>query len=201
MHKILVCMNRLRLHSKIVTTKRPISLKLPTKICLNCQQVSFFSSNLPTHYDTLGINPTASKEEIKAAYIELSKKYHPDRIAQDKSTKEETTDFLQISQAFNVLSNETSRKMYDLELFKTSATINRFSSGEYKLHREEKNRKKSRKNLDEENQDVLGFSSLTPRIRSLLHYLYGAIFAIIISMILLSKRNANDKNEKETKSS
>lgn len=37
------------------------------------------SAPLSNHYETLGIDRSADAKEIKAAYYELSKKYHPDR--------------------------------------------------------------------------------------------------------------------------
>uniref|UniRef100_A0A914RAT3 J domain-containing protein n=1 Tax=Parascaris equorum TaxID=6256 RepID=A0A914RAT3_PAREQ len=37
------------------------------------------SASLSNHYETLGIDQSADAKQIKAAYYELSKKYHPDR--------------------------------------------------------------------------------------------------------------------------
>jgi len=63
-----------------------------------------------THYETLGVDPNASQEEIKKKYRALSKKYHPDRNPDDKASEER---FKEISAAYSVLSNEDKRSQYD----------------------------------------------------------------------------------------
>lgn len=62
------------------------------------------------YYKILGINNyKASADEIKQAYREQAKKYHPD-INTGSSTEER---FKDINEAYKVLSNPTSRKKYD----------------------------------------------------------------------------------------
>ncbi len=62
------------------------------------------------YYKILGVSETASQEEIKRAYRELAKKYHPDAVGGDKSKEER---FKEISEAYAVLSDPTKRKEYD----------------------------------------------------------------------------------------
>lgn len=67
------------------------------------------------YYEILEVSTKASPEIIKKAYITLVKKYHPD--LQDDSKKEEYENKLKkINEAYEVLSDETKRKKYDLEL-------------------------------------------------------------------------------------
>ncbi len=61
------------------------------------------------YYETLGISKSASKEEIKKAYKNLAKKYHPD-ITKDKSSEEK---FKEISEAYAVLSDDQKRANYN----------------------------------------------------------------------------------------
>ncbi len=62
------------------------------------------------YYEILGIKKGAGKEEIKKAYRELAKKYHPDTNPGDKIAEEK---FKEVSQAYEVLSDPKKRKQYD----------------------------------------------------------------------------------------
>ncbi|MBI2499313.1 molecular chaperone DnaJ [Candidatus Woesearchaeota archaeon] len=61
------------------------------------------------YYEVLGISKNASKDEIKKAYKELAKKYHPD-VTKDNNTEEK---FKEISEAYAVLSDDKKRVQYD----------------------------------------------------------------------------------------
>lgn len=62
------------------------------------------------YYETLGVNKSADKEAIKRAYRKLAKKYHPDTNAGDAHAEEM---FKNVTEAYNVLSDEKKRKLYD----------------------------------------------------------------------------------------
>jgi molecular chaperone DnaJ len=61
-------------------------------------------------YKVLGVSKTATPEEIKQAYRKLARKYHPDANKGDSKSEER---FKEISEAYNVLSDEKQRKEYD----------------------------------------------------------------------------------------
>lgn len=60
-------------------------------------------------YDTLGISTDAGEDEIKRAYRKLALKYHPDKNKEPGAQEK----FKEISVAYEVLSDEKKRKMYD----------------------------------------------------------------------------------------
>ena len=62
------------------------------------------------YYEILGVSRESSQEEIKKAYRKLAMKYHPDRNPNDKQAEEK---FKEISEAYEVLSDEQKRKQYD----------------------------------------------------------------------------------------
>jgi molecular chaperone DnaJ len=56
-------------------------------------------------YEVLGINRTASKDEVKKAYRELAKKYHPDRYANNPLNDLAEEKFREIQEAYEVIMN------------------------------------------------------------------------------------------------
>ena len=64
-----------------------------------------------THYEILGIRKTATTEEIKSAYKQLVKKYHPDVYPGDKTFAEKKTQ--EINEAYDVLSDPDKKSEYD----------------------------------------------------------------------------------------
>ncbi len=61
------------------------------------------------YYTALGVSKTASPDEIKKAYRKLALEYHPDR----NKSKEAEAKFKEITKAYEVLSSDDKRKMYD----------------------------------------------------------------------------------------
>ena len=62
------------------------------------------------YYKVLGVERSATQDAIKKAYRKLAVKYHPDKNPGDKAAEEK---FKEISEAYQVLGNEESRKKYD----------------------------------------------------------------------------------------
>jgi len=70
---------------------------------------------MKTLYELLEVSENASKEIIEKAYKVLAKKYHPDlQINEDKQEAEKK--MKQINEAYEVLSDDSKRKEYDLKL-------------------------------------------------------------------------------------
>jgi len=118
-----------------------MQLEAQVRLCQSClwcyrsgsrllSQSSAYRSNL-NYYDILGVKPNASLEEIKHAFFDKSKTLHPDS---DPSNPGLHSQFVQLNDAYRVLSKEPSRKEYDLKLsrrYTTTYTTSRSSSYPY----------------------------------------------------------------------
>ena len=62
------------------------------------------------YYEVLGVKKNASDADLKKAYRDLAKKYHPDK---NKGNKEAENRFKEISEAYAVLSDKDKRSQYD----------------------------------------------------------------------------------------
>jgi DnaJ family protein B protein 6 len=63
------------------------------------------------YYEVLGLKKTATTDEVKKAFRKLAVKWHPDKNPDNKA--EATEKFKEISEAYEILSDEHKRKNYD----------------------------------------------------------------------------------------
>lgn len=84
---------------------RKPSIYCTSKRCLNFTVASRMSKN---YYEVLGIPKNASAKQIKEAYFKLAMQHHP-----DKNQGVLTQRFKEIKEAYDILSNESSRMQYN----------------------------------------------------------------------------------------
>ncbi len=68
-----------------------------------------------THYDRLGVSPSASTEEVRAAYRALARRLHPDRLVDASEAERALAErrMREINQAWRELRDPPSRRRYD----------------------------------------------------------------------------------------
>jgi len=71
-----------------------------------------------THYQTLGLDPSATQDQIRRAYRALAKAHHPDVSKASGAERR----FARIAAAYEVLSNTAKRREYDRSLQAVSQT-------------------------------------------------------------------------------
>ena len=94
-------------------------------------------------YDVLGVDPSASDEEIKKVYRELVKKYHPDRYTDSKLKEEAAEKIKEINAAYAEIerirsgkgsSSGTYGRRYDYSGFYTSGSNPRYNAVRLKIN-------------------------------------------------------------------
>ncbi|XP_057698946.1 dnaJ homolog subfamily A member 3, mitochondrial-like isoform X2 [Corythoichthys intestinalis] len=97
-------------HITAVTLIRLTASRCPHIIPNRCLRTSTRCANKQDLYEVLGVARTASQKDIKKAYYQLAKKYHPDTNPDDPEAKEK---FAKLAEAYEVLSDEVKRQQYD----------------------------------------------------------------------------------------
>lgn len=108
------------------------------------------------YYQRLGVSFNATQDEIKKAFRQLAKKYHPDR---NIGNEEDAVYIMgRIGDAYDVLSNVESRKKYDQQLSKLNnkgTTSQAFAQNNDTYKSYTKSRKESEEDFDDDIKDFL----------------------------------------------
>jgi len=92
---------------------------------ITLRQLSSTTGLCQCHYDILGVPRSATKNEIRKAYIKKSQEYHPDHIVNEKSSESKVQKahdtFVKINEAYEILSSPKKRELYDLGLSRLGA--------------------------------------------------------------------------------
>nr|CAH8873420.1 unnamed protein product [Trichobilharzia regenti] len=152
---------------------------------LFCQMSRYFSrsSEIKDYYAILNVKSTASQEEIKEAYLDLSKKYHPDRCNDEGSKMR----FAEISEAYSILGKVESRREFD-----TVRKINAFgvSSDAFRMQYP-----KPPSDLDKVGLEA--YENEMRRLNSFLNYDFsGFVLFPVCLWRLCEGRNTRTKSEK-----
>ncbi|XP_039670048.1 dnaJ homolog subfamily A member 3, mitochondrial-like isoform X1 [Perca fluviatilis] len=97
-------------HGNVVTLKGLTGSRCPRGIACHSFHTSSRLANKTDFYEVLGVSRTATQKDIKKAYYQLAKKYHPDTNPDEPEAKEK---FAKLAEAYEVLSDEVKRKQYD----------------------------------------------------------------------------------------
>ncbi|KAL2455530.1 Chaperone protein dnaJ 20 [Abeliophyllum distichum] len=106
--------NIIALPSSISFRVGPVRTIKLVKCTLN-YTLSLSSEQPSSFYDLLGISGTCSLIEIKQAYKQMARKYHPD-VSPPGQAEEYTQRFIRVQEAYETLSDPRRRALYDLDM-------------------------------------------------------------------------------------
>lgn len=88
----------------------------PRAAAVDAGEISAAASEM-SFYELLGISESGSTVEIKQAYKQLARKYHPD-VSPPGRVDEYTQRFIRVQEAYETLSDPTMRELYDRDMAK-----------------------------------------------------------------------------------
>lgn len=66
------------------------------------------------YYKILGLDKSASQDQIHKSYLQLASKYHPDKYHNENEKQVAHAKFIQIGEAYEVLGDNHKRQLYDM---------------------------------------------------------------------------------------
>ncbi|KAJ8749409.1 hypothetical protein K2173_018903 [Erythroxylum novogranatense] len=102
--------------------KRSLSLRTQSRSIKTTPILAAVSSpyvRRENFYDLLGISESGTLKDIKHAYKQLARKYHPDVSPPDR-TDEYTKKFIEVQEAYETLSDPNTRALYDIDMARGS---------------------------------------------------------------------------------
>lgn len=75
-----------------------------------------YDQRIATHYETLGVSPDASADQIRAAYVERARRRHPDVARDAASSTADDPSMAELNHAYQVLRRPHTRLEYDRSL-------------------------------------------------------------------------------------
>lgn len=115
------------------TTPAETVEKVEEKPALSLEKYLEQIERAETHYETLNISHKATVAEIKTAYFNLAKRYHPDlfhKQTDDKTHSRIQHAFSEIAHAYEILRDEEKRQTYDYKLRKLLEELEKLSPEE-----------------------------------------------------------------------
>ncbi|GLC58678.1 hypothetical protein PLESTB_001387300 [Pleodorina starrii] len=88
----------------------PASMRRPVVSCTAYGRGSGSGGSDSNYYELLGVDPDCDEEDIRAAFRRRAKELHPDVNKEEGATEA----FVQLSRAYEVLSDQESRRQYDI---------------------------------------------------------------------------------------
>ncbi|GMP55505.1 hypothetical protein CsSME_00020306 [Camellia sinensis var. sinensis] len=88
-----------------------------TKASFNDGSVASMGADTVSFYELLGVSETGTLVEIKQAYKQLARKYHPDVSPPDR-VEDYTRRFIRVQEAYETLSDPRRRALYDSDMAK-----------------------------------------------------------------------------------
>jgi len=90
--------------------RRPLNIIKHVNRSICAKDLSKFNANKSNYYDVLDVTKEASKKDIRIAYLQKTKEFHPDKNPEDDSMHDK---FVQVTEAYEVLSDIEKRLLYD----------------------------------------------------------------------------------------
>lgn len=112
----------------LLSTLLLLLLPLHLTTLINAQTPPNSDNNIEyqNHYEVLQVEQTASTTDVKKAYRKLAVQWHPDKHTSVEDKEEATKIFHAIGRAYEVLSDDTKRKLFDDDLYLGNTGPDRF---------------------------------------------------------------------------